>query len=69
MSSPTRVGRPEADHGLADGTSFSSMTFCEHRLRIVEELARGLALLLVLEDRRDSGPCSSQVWKNGVQSM
>ena len=46
------IGRPEADHGRG-AEPFLVDDLLQHRLRVVEERARGLAELRVVEDRRD----------------
>ena len=46
-----RVGRPEADHRLRREPALLD-DLAQHRLRVVEELARGGPLLLVIEDCR-----------------
>jgi hypothetical protein len=68
MSSPTALAgqKPITAFGVEPLLIDDAL---QHRLRVVEQRARSLALLLIVEDRRDSVPFSSQVWKNGVQSM
>ena len=49
-----RVRGPEADHRLRVEPALVD-ELLEHRLRVLAELARGRALLRVLEDRRGTG--------------
>ena len=67
MSSPVALaGQKPDDRGGLEPALVDDLL--QHRLRVVEERARRLADYVVVEDRREL-PVSSQVWKNGVQSM
>jgi hypothetical protein len=68
MSSPVAHWPARSRSTALAVNHFSPRRSLQHRLRVGEQRARGFADLVVVENG-GIAPASSQVWKNGVQSM